>query len=168
MDQNKLHIWTLSRSVAVILLQEILTLFIIRSFVNSYPKVQSIENQNKPVLTKLTKKYKMVLISSLREYQMSKASTTTFFQHGKVMSAGEKFDTLKNKITYRLVESIFSEHEVSNIILSLKEDCVMVPIDKTANNMAFICKQFYTLTIIKELNIDCHLSKKMMISPIHL
>ena len=88
---------------------------------------------------------------------MSKASTTTFFQHGKVMSAGEKFDTLKNKITYRLVESIFSEHEVSNIILSLKEDCVIVPIDKTANNMAFICKQFYALTIIKELNIDCHL-----------
>ena len=39
----------------------------------------------------------------------------------------------------------------------LKEDFVIVPIDKAANNLAFICKHFYALAIIKELNFGCHL-----------
>ena len=33
-------------------------------------------------------------------------------------------------------------------LFSLKEDFVIVPIDKVANNVAFICKHFYALTII--------------------
>ena len=37
---------------------------------------------------------------------------------------------------------------------------MIVPIEKAANNVAFICKHFYALTIIKELNLDCHLSNK--------
>ena len=48
------------------------------------------------------------------------------------------FIPLKKKITYRLVKSIFSEDEVKNTIFSLKEDFVIVPIDKEANNVAFI------------------------------
>ena len=68
-----------------------------------------------------------------------------------------KFFTLKNKIACRAVKPICSEHEVKNIMFSLKENFVIVPIDKAADNVAFICKQFYALTIIKELNLDCHL-----------
>ena len=49
--------------------------------------------------------------------------------------------------------------EFKNIFL-LKEDFVIVPIDKAANNVAFICKHFHALTIIKELNLDCHLSNQ--------
>ena len=45
-------------------------------------------------------------------------------------------------------------------MFSLKEDFVIVPIDKAANNVAFICKHFYALTIIKELNLDSHLSSQ--------
>ena len=37
-------------------------------------------------------------------------------------------------------------------LFSLKEE--IVPIDKAANNAALICKHFYALTIIKELNLD--------------
>ena len=62
--------------------------------------------------------------------------------------------TLKNKITCRSVKSIFSEHEVKNTMFFLKEDFVIVPIDKAANNVVFICKHFYALTIIKV--ILCH------------
>ena len=42
-------------------------------------------------------------------------------------------------------------------MFSLKEDFVFVPIEKAANNVALICKHLYALTIIKELNLDCHL-----------
>ena len=42
-------------------------------------------------------------------------------------------------------------------MFSLREDFAIVYIDKAANNVAFIFKYFYALTIIKELNLDCHL-----------
>ena len=64
-------------------------------------------------------------------------------------SVNEKIRTLKNKITRRSVKSIFRKHEVKNTLFSLKEDFVIVPIDKAANNVAFICEHFYVLTIIK-------------------
>ena len=49
-----------------------------RNLSNAHPKAQSIEKQNKSVLRKLMKKYKLVLIHSIREYQMTKALTRTF------------------------------------------------------------------------------------------
>ena len=73
-------------------------------------------------------------------------------------SVNQKIGTLQNKRTFGSVKSIFSKHEVKNTLFSLKEDFVIVPIDKAANNVAFICEHFYVLTIIKELNLDCHLS----------
>ena len=72
----------------------------------------------------------------------------------------KKIRTLKNKIKSRSGKSIFSEREVKNTMFSLKEDFVIAPIDKAANNVAFICKHFYALTIIKELNLDYHLSNQ--------
>ena len=45
-------------------------------------------------------------------------------------------------------------------MFSLKEDFMIVPIDKAVNNVAFICKHFCALTIIKKLNLDCHLSNQ--------
>ena len=44
-------------------------------------------------------------------------------------SVNQKISTLKNKITCRSVQSIFSEHEVKNTLFSRKEDFVIVPID---------------------------------------
>ena len=75
-------------------------------------------------------------------------------------SVDEKICTFKNNITCRSVKSIFSEPEVKNTMFSLKKDFVIVPIDKAANNVAFICKHLYALTIIKELNLDSHLSNQ--------
>ena len=42
-------------------------------------------------------------------------------------------------------------------MFSLKEDFATVLIDKAAKNVAVICTHFYALTIIKELNLNCHL-----------
>ena len=75
-------------------------------------------------------------------------------------SVNEKIRTLENEITCRSVKSTFSEHEVKDTMFSLKEDFVIVTIDKAAKNVAFICKHLYALTIIKELNLDCYLSKQ--------
>ena len=64
-------------------------------------------------------------------------------------SVYENICTLENKIACRSIKFIFSEHEVKNTLSSLKEDFVIVPNDKASNNVAFICKHFYSLTIIK-------------------
>ena len=46
-------------------------------------------------------------------------------------------------------------------MLSLKEKLrVIVLIDKATNNVAFICKHYYALAIIRKLNLDCHLSNQ--------
>ena len=75
------------------------------------------------------------------------------------MSSGNKnVCSLNNKISCRSAKSIFSEHEVKNTMFSHKEDFWIVPIDKAANNVAIISKHFYSLTIIKELNLYCNLS----------
>ena len=52
----------------------------------------------------------------------------------------------------------FSENDVKNMILSLKEDFAFVRINTVANNAAFICKCFYVLPSTKELNFDNYLS----------
>ena len=41
-------------------------------FVNSYPKVQSMENQEESIFKNLEKKYKLVLINSLRKCQIAR------------------------------------------------------------------------------------------------
>ena len=40
------------------------------------------------------------------------------------------------------------------------EDFITVPIDKVANNAAFIWKHFYALAVTKRLNLDCHFSNQ--------
>ena len=50
-------------------------------------------------------------------------------------SVNEEICTLKNKITFRSVKSIFSEHDVKNTMFCLKEDFLIVPIDMVPNNV---------------------------------
>ena len=84
-----------------------------------------------------------------------------------LLSGDEKIHTLQNKITCRSVESIFSKHELNDTMLSLTEDFVTVPFDKAANNMIFICKHLYAVTIIKEVNHGIHISTRTVITPTH-
>ena len=43
-------------------------------------------------------------------------------------------------MTCRWLKSIFTEHEAKSTMFSLKEDFVIVPVYKAANNVAFIYK----------------------------
>ena len=64
-----------------------------------------------------------------------------------------KIELLKNKIRITSVKSAFSDTLVRQNLNSLKNDFVIVPIDKAANNVAFVCKQFYAFVISKELGV---------------
>ena len=68
----------------------------------------------------------------------------------------KKNRNIKAKITCRWLKSIISEHEAKSRMFSLKEDFVIVPIDKAANNVAFIYKDLDALAILKEQNLGGH------------
>ena len=104
----------------------------------------------------LVKRYKLVLINSLRKYQLTKASTEkistdkgihkNFFSEWKgnfMSSVNEKIHTLKTKITRGPLKSISVK-----MMFSLKEDFRIVLL-KRQLKMVFICKHFYALTITK-------------------
>ena len=131
-------------------------------FVNSYPKARSIENQN-IYFEEAREEIQTGIDQFIERTSNKKGIHKNHFSEWKshvMSSVNEKIRTLQNKITCRSVKSIFSEHEIKDTMFSLKEDFVIVPVDKAANNFPFICKYFYALTIIKELNLDCHISNQ--------
>ena len=60
--------------------------------------------------------------------------------------------TLANNRRY--TKSIFKDVNVKNCLSDLQTKYVMVPIDKAANNVAFICKRYYALIILQELGLS--------------
>ena len=49
--------------------------------------------------------------------------------------------------------SVFTDHEVIKTLNSLHDKYVVVPADKAANNVIFVCKSYYYQCLVKELGI---------------
>ena len=60
-------------------------------------------------------------------------------------------NTSNRKSTYH---SILKSSSSSSCLRQLQSKYVMVPIDKAANNIAFICKRFYATVLMKELGLS--------------
>ena len=58
---------------------------------------------------------------------------------------------LKTKITTRKTNPILRRECVQHYLEKLHRECVLVPIDKAANNIAIICKRHYIEVILKEI-----------------
>ena len=65
-----------------------------------------------------------------------------------------KIDKLKSKIKPFKTTQILQDHEVKSCLENLHRKFVIVPIDKAANNYAFICKYFYLSELLKEVGIN--------------
>ena len=67
----------------------------------------------------------------------------------------EKFNkTIKElKSTFKVskVKNVLKDPKVISYLNILQEQYVMCPIDKAANNIAFICKKYYVQVLLKEL-----------------
>ena len=46
-----------------------------------------------------------------------------------------------------------NDTSVKEALENLQHNFVVAPIDKTANNVSFICKRFYAATLLKELGV---------------
>ena len=60
---------------------------------------------------------------------------------------------LKKKIKFSPVKQVLKDRSVINYLNDLQNKFVMCPIDKAANNTAFICKKYYVEVIMKELGL---------------
>ena len=65
-----------------------------------------------------------------------------------------KIAVLKNKINPKETISILSDNICKKSLREIHNKFVLVPIDKAANNIAFICKRFYASVIVKELGLQ--------------
>ena len=65
----------------------------------------------------------------------------------------KKIEELKNKFKFSRVKQVLGDPEVVSYLNILQEQYLMCPIDKAANNIAFICKKYYVQVLIKELGL---------------
>ena len=59
----------------------------------------------------------------------------------------------KRKVNHQKPKSILNDITVKEALENLQHNFVVVPIDKAANNVSFICKRFYATTLLKELGV---------------
>ena len=65
----------------------------------------------------------------------------------------KKIEELKNKFKFSRVKQVLRDPDVVSYLNILQEQYVMCPIDKAANNIAFICKKYYVQVLLKELGL---------------
>ena len=65
----------------------------------------------------------------------------------------KKIEKLKSKFNFNKVKQVLTDPEVFSYLNILQEEYVMCPIDKAANNIAFICKKYFVQVPLKELGL---------------
>ena len=65
----------------------------------------------------------------------------------------KKIKEPKIKSKFNKVKKILKDLEVLSYLIRLQEQYVMCPIDKTANNLAFLRKKYYVKVLLKELGL---------------
>ena len=73
----------------------------------------------------------------------------------------------KKKFKYRKVNQVLQDQDTLEYLSKIHDKFVVVPIDKAANNVAFICKKYYIERILKEIGLFGTPSNTYNISNIH-
>ena len=113
-------------------------------------KVQNIMNQLRLILKQLEKLSNWVLKISSKVFLYN-------FEHWKfslLKLVDNKIEKYSDKIRSKSIKSVFNDPDAKIELKRLKEHFVIVPIDKAANNISFICKQHYASVIVSELKYN--------------
>ena len=103
----------------------------------------------------------MVIIKQIANI---KGPTESYFDNWKfslLELVEEKIARYSSVVTLKAVHSVFDDPDVKAELNHLKKDFVIVPIDKAANNVSFICKQHYAEVIASELNYKPQTKEKV-------
>ena len=61
----------------------------------------------------------------------------------------KKIKELKSNFKFSKVKQVLRDPEVISYLNILQDEYVMYPIDKDANNIAFICQKYYVQVLLK-------------------
>ena len=84
----------------------------------------------------------------------TKGVSTLYFQNWKytiMTHIDNKILHLSSRLTVRNVHNVLSNIEAKNELSKLQNHFILVPTDKAANNISFVCKQYYANCIKSEL-----------------
>ncbi len=105
-------------------------------------------------------KCQTIINESLDSYITNLASKTNhteeqlrIWNQAVKQKVSENIRNLKNRNKPSRTKPVLSNHEVKIYLEQLKSRYVIVPIDKAANNFAFICKRFYITRLLQEIGI---------------
>ena len=65
-----------------------------------------------------------------------------------------KISDLRNTLKIHKTKEVLKDEQVKVCLANLHSNFVVTPIDKANGNVAFICRRYYALTIVKELGLD--------------
>ena len=68
-------------------------------------------------------------------------------------NVNKKIKELKSKFKFSKFKQVLRDPVVISYLNILQEKYVMCPIDKAANNIAFICEKYYVQVLLKELGL---------------
>ena len=76
------------------------------------------------------------------------------WKHTVLEKVDNRIQSLSSKLKHHKVNVSLSNEEVKSCLSDLQSKYVITPIDKANGNIAFICKRYYALTIVKELGLN--------------
>ena len=68
-------------------------------------------------------------------------------------NVNERIKELKNKSKFSKVEQVLKDPKVISYLNIFQKQYAICPIDKVANNIAFIYKKYYVQVLLKELSL---------------
>ena len=78
------------------------------------------------------------------------------WKHAVLEKVDNRIKSLSSNLKYHKVNVSLSNEEVKSCLSELQSKYVITPIDKANGNIAFICKRYYALIIVKELGLESH------------
>ena len=76
------------------------------------------------------------------------------WKHTILHKVEDRISVLNNRLTPHTINEVLKDHSAKSALKELQSKYVIVPIDKATNNIAFICKRFYALVLLKELGLN--------------
>lgn len=92
-------------------------------------------------------------IDKMANKTKKEASNFSAWKESVLTAVKQKIELLKNKYHPMKTYPVLQDPEVLSYLENLQQHYVIVPIDKAANNFAFICKKFYVSRLLTEVGI---------------
>ena len=120
------------------------------------PNFRERNSTNWDVCLKLIKSSIIAYVNSWSKKENKDVSCFAEWKAEVIKVVTEKIETLKDTYKERPLKKVMKRKESIEELQRLQNKYVMVPIDKTSNNIGFICKRYYYKLLVDELQTSTY------------